>query len=117
MEVDIAVLKREKQEKDEELERVNKTLSAKEEELEKKEEELVDNAIYYAMKTTAKLMKEFKDGKVDTWEPDQAIEEFTQAYPEEGEVNEVNSKKAEGEQVNPVGQSNREHDQKTPAMD
>lgn len=69
-----------KQEKVEELEKVNKTLAAK-------EEELVDNAIYYAMKTIAKLMKEYKEGKATTWKPDQAIEEFAQAYPEKGKVN------------------------------
>lgn len=48
MEADITVLKKEKHEKAEELERVNKILLAKEEEMKKKEEDLVDNVIYYA---------------------------------------------------------------------
>lgn len=51
-------------------------MAAKEKELKKKEEDLVDNAIYYAIKTTVELMKEFKEGKADTWEPDQTIEEY-----------------------------------------
>lgn len=66
------------------------------------------------MKTIAELMKEFKEGKTDTWEPDNSIEEFTQVYPDEGEVN---SKKAKGEQVNEGGQPNREDDQKIPQQE
>lgn len=45
LDTDIAILKREKLEKAEELERVSKTLSSKEKKLNKKEKELVDSAI------------------------------------------------------------------------
>lgn len=58
------------------MKKVNQTLAAKKKELKKKEGELVENTIYYAMKTTSELMKEFKDRKADTWEPDQAFKEY-----------------------------------------
>lgn len=45
LDTDIAILKREKLEKAEELERVSKTLSSKEKKLNKKEKELVNSAI------------------------------------------------------------------------